>query len=104
MDTVSDTNSDKRPLLTISGKDSFGKIFIILSAFLPNELAWVFKWIFTIVLPALFPRYLLSQVGCPQEFMQIDIAREIYFKNALRIMCGFHFVQMGWIYHVIKKN
>ena len=91
VDTVSDTNKDKRPLLTISGKDSFGKMFIILRAFLPNERAWVFRWIFTIVLPTLFPRNLLSQVkaiitdGCPQEFMQIDTARQIYFKNALRM-------------------
>ena len=110
MDTVNDTNKYKRPLLTISGKDSFSKMFIILRAFLPNERAWVFRWIFTIVLPTLFPRYLLSQVkaiitdGCPQEFMQIDIARQIYFKNALRIRCGFHLVRMGWMHHVIKKD
>ena len=73
MDTVSHTKSDKRPLLTISRRDSFGKMFIILRAFLRNERAWVFQWIFQIVLPALFSRYLLSQVkvivtnGCQQE-------------------------------------
>ena len=39
-----------------------------------------------------------------QEFMQIDMAREIYFKDALRMRCGFHLVQMGWTHHVIKKN
>ena len=43
VDTVSDTNKNKRPILTISGKDSFGKTFIILRAFLPNERAWVFR-------------------------------------------------------------
>ena len=42
VDTVSHTNKDKRPLLTISGRDSYGKMFIILRAFLPNERAWVF--------------------------------------------------------------
>ena len=42
VDTFSDTNKDKHPLLTISGKDSFGKLFIFLRAFFPNERAWVF--------------------------------------------------------------
>ena len=69
--TVSHTNSDKRPLLSISGKDSFGRSFIILRAFLPNERACVFRCIFLIVLPILFP----------QEFIQIDIAIEICFKS-----------------------
>ena len=39
VDTVSHTNKDKRPLLTISGRESNGKMFIILRAFLPNERA-----------------------------------------------------------------
>ena len=75
VDTVSHTNKDKRPLLTISGRDSYGKMFMILRDFLPNERAWVFRWIFSIVMPTLFPLYILSKVktiitdGCPQEFM-----------------------------------
>ena len=73
-------------------------------------MAWVFRWIFTILLQTLFPPYLLSQVkpimtdGCPQEFMQIDMATEIHFKNAFRRRCGIHLVQMGSTHHVIKKN
>ena len=110
VDTVSHTNKDKRPLLTISGKDSYGKMFIILRAFLPNERAWVFRWIFSIVMPTLFPGYILSKVksiitdGCPQEFMQIDIARQNIFNNALRVRCGFHLVRMGWTHHIMKKH
>ena len=42
VDTTSHTNKDKRPLLTVSGRDTHGKMFIILRAFLPNERAWVF--------------------------------------------------------------
>ena len=85
-------------------------MFIILRAFLPNEKAWVFRLIFTLVLPTLVSCYLLSQVkaiitdGFPKDFMQIDKAREVYFKYTLKIRCGFHLVQMGWINHVIKKN
>ena len=39
VDTFSHTNKDKRTLLTISGRDSHGKMFIILSAFFSNERA-----------------------------------------------------------------
>ena len=42
VDTVSHTNKDKSPLLTISGRDSYVKMFIILRAFLPNERTLVF--------------------------------------------------------------
>ena len=84
VDTFSDKNKDIRLLLIISGIANIGKIFIILREFLPNERAWIFQWIFKIVRPTLFSRYLLPQVkaiithGCPQEFMQIDMAREIF--------------------------
>ena len=33
VDTLSPTNKDKSPLLTIRGRDSYGKMFIILRAF-----------------------------------------------------------------------
>ena len=110
VDTTSHTNKDKRPLLTVSGRDTHGKMFIILRAFLPNERAWVFRWIFSLVIPTLLPSYVLSQVkviisdGCPQEFIQIDNARKNIFKNALRIRCGYHIVTIGWKVHVIKKS
>ena len=42
VNNASDTNKDKSPLLSFSRKDSFGKMFIILRTFLPNERAWVF--------------------------------------------------------------
>ena len=32
------------------------------------------------------------------------MAIEICFKNALRIRCGFHLVQMAWTHHLIIKN
>ena len=97
-------------MLTISERDTHGKMFIIFSAFLPNERAWVFCWIFSLVIPTLFPSYVLFQVkaiitdGCPQEFTQIDYASKTFFKNALRIRCGFHLVRMGWAVHVVKNN
>ena len=85
-------------MLTISGRDTHGKKFIMLPVFLPNEIAWVFHWIFLLVIPTLFSSYVLSQAkviipnGCPQDFIQIDHARKIIFKNALHIRCGFHLI------------
>ena len=85
-------------------------MFIIIRAFLLNERVWIFLWFFTIVLLPLFPYFILSHVkaittdGYPQEFIQIDMARGINFKNTLRIRCGFYLVRMDWTYHVIKKN
>ena len=95
-------------MLNTSGRDTHGKMFIILRVFLPNEIAWVFCWIFLLVIPTLFPSYVLSQGkeiitdGCPQEFTHIDHARKTIFKNALRIQCRYHLARMGWIVHVIK--
>ena len=37
VDCTSDTNNESRPLLTMNGKDSNGKMFTVLRAFLPNE-------------------------------------------------------------------
>ena len=54
VDTTAATNNELRPLLVISAKDSNGKMFTVLRAFLPNEQAWVFRWIFSVVLPKIF--------------------------------------------------
>ena len=61
-------------------------------------------------MPTLFPLYILLKMktiitdGCPQKFMQIDIAQKIVFKNALHIRCFFHIVRMGWTHHIIKTH
>ena len=46
IDTINQKNKDKCQLLIVSGKDTHGKMLIILRAFLPNEGAWVCCWIF----------------------------------------------------------
>ena len=43
VDCTADTNNEAGPLLIMAGKDSFGKMFIFLRAFLPNESNWVFR-------------------------------------------------------------
>ena len=102
VDTVGDTNNEKRPLLTITGKDSNGKMFTVLRVFLPNEKAWAFNWIFSVALPTLVGETLMQRVnhvicdGDPQEYQQIDAAIKMYFHNASRGRCGFHLITLGW--------
>ena len=43
VETVNDTNNESRPLLTMAGEDSNGKMFTFLRAFLNNEKGWVFR-------------------------------------------------------------
>ena len=101
VDTVNQTNKDKRPLLAMKRRDTHGKMFNIACIFTKQKSASIFWG----VLPTLFLSYKLSQVkaiitdGCSQEFIQIDNVRKIIFKNALWIQCG-----MGWTQHVTKKK
>ena len=110
VDCVADTNSDKRPLLTLTGKDSKGKMFTILRMFLSNERAWIFRCIFSIVQPKIFSTSILSKVnviisdGCKQEFFQIDAAIHEHFKNCIGVRCGFYIVTFGWKKHVLTKH
>ncbi len=53
IDCTADTNYEDRPFLTITGRDSNGKMFTVIRAFLPNERAWVFRWLFQTVMPSL---------------------------------------------------
>jgi hypothetical protein len=46
IDATADSNKEGRPLVTVSSKDSYGKMFIALRAFLPNEQSWSYKWFF----------------------------------------------------------
>ena len=102
VDCTADTNNEERPLLTISAKNAHGKMFMILRAFLPNERAWIFRWIFSTVLPNIFGELYLSKVnlvisdGDSCEYTQLDIAIEKYMPNTLRIRCGWHLVDRGW--------
>ena len=102
IDIVEKTNNEKRPLLVVSGKDSDGKMFTILRAFLPNQRSWIFRWIFSVVFPTMFSKDLLKRVkiiisdGDSHEYQQIDIAINKYLINAKRLRCGWHLVDRGW--------
>ncbi len=104
IDCTADTNYEDRPFLTITGRDSNGKMFTVIRAFLPNECAWVFRWwLFQTVMPSLLGREFIGRVkvivtdGDSQETSQLDIAIALHFQNVCRVRCGWHVVDRGWI-------
>jgi len=109
-DCTADTNKEKRPLFTISGKDSNGKMFILLRSYFPNEQAWAFRWIFSTILPKCFPTETLRRIvfvcsdGDSQEFSQIDAAIRTYFPWVTRGRCGWHIFDRGWHKHGPKNG
>ena len=42
-DVICGTNNENRPLFTVTGKDSSGKMFTFFRAFLPNQKQWSFR-------------------------------------------------------------
>jgi hypothetical protein len=80
IDATADSNKEGCPLVTVSSKDSYGKMFIVLRAFLPNEQSWSYKWFFQTVLPALLGKDVLKKIkiivtdGGSQAISQLDDA------------------------------
>jgi hypothetical protein len=105
IDCTADTNKEGRPLLTITSKDSNGKMFTGLRCFMPNEQAWAFQWLFLTVFPALFGPHAsflpkLSVIvtdGDKTMIEQLEIAIARFFPpNVYRIRCSWHIIDRGW--------
>ncbi len=102
-DVTMGTNDEKRPLLIVSGRTPWGENFIVMRVYLPNERAWVFRWVFQMALPKLLGTEYLLLVnlaitdGDSQEFQQLDIAIHNHLKNAKRRRCSYHIIHRGWI-------
>ena len=102
VDATADTNKETFSLVTIGGKDSYGKMFVVLRAFLPCEKSWAYRWLFLTVLPKLLDNDALTCVkvavsdGDSQEIGQLCSAIGRYFPDAYRIRCGWHIVDRGW--------
>ena len=101
IDTTEKTNNEKRPLLTVGAKDSNGKVFIFLRVFMPNQQAWMFRWVLSVVFPRLIPKHIHSKIkiiisdGDPQEYLQIDNAIQVYFPSLTRVRCAWHIISKG---------
>jgi hypothetical protein len=102
IDATADSNKEGRPLVTLSSKDSYGKMFLILRCFMPSEQSWAYKWLFQTVLPALLGKEVLQKIsiivtdGDSQEIGQLEDAVRNFFPNAYRIRCSWHIIDRGW--------
>ena len=80
VDGTHSTNKDKMPLLTVGVRDEAFKMHIVIRAFIPNERAWLFRWIFQYGIPTLMGADACKRVklivtdGDSQETSQLDAA------------------------------
>jgi hypothetical protein len=102
IDGTHKTNYENRPLVTMGVKDSKGKMQIVLRAFVPNERAWLFRWLFQVATPSLLGASSCDLVrlqitdGDSQETSQLDDALKTVFKISKRRRCGWHIIDRGW--------
>ena len=102
IDGTHKTNYENRPLITMGIKDSDGKMQVILRALVPNERAWMFRWLFQIATPSLLGAGSCDLVrlqitdGDAQETSQLDDALKTVFKISKRRRCGWHIIEKGW--------
>jgi hypothetical protein len=102
IDGTHGTNSEGRPLITVGIRDGFLNVKIVFRAFVPNERAWTFQWLFCDAMPYIFGHDSCKKVkliitdGDSTEFGQLDeaIGKGIY-GEARRRRCGW---QMTVIY------
>ena len=94
LDIIEKTDNEDRGLFTMTGRDSNGKRFTFLRVKTPNQQAWMFRWIFTVVIPKFFGAHALRRVilvltdGDPQETTQLDIAIDKFLPHARRARCA----------------
>ena len=103
IDVTEDTDKERRPLLVVTIRTTTNRTIPVLHAFLPNQKAWSFRWVFSVVMPRLFGEDVLKNVkfiltdGDRQETSQVDVAIQLFFPHANRLRCGWHIVDQGWV-------
>jgi hypothetical protein len=64
IDATADSNKEGHCLLvTLSSKDLYRNIFLILWYFMPSEQSWAYKWLFQTVLPSLLGKEVLNKIS-----------------------------------------
>jgi hypothetical protein len=101
IDATADSNKEGRPLVTVTSKDSYGRMFFVLRAFLPSEQSWAYKWLFQTVFPKLIGTEVLNKIsivvtdGDSQEITQLEDAVTKFFPSVYRIRCSWHIIDRG---------
>ena len=102
-DVTYKTNSEKRPLFIMVGRDSEGKVFPIMWAFLPSEERWVFEWLYKTVIPVLLgPRFcshnrvhLTDQCAQAIEVLDLCCNTDGVYPLSQHRLCNWHKIDRG---------
>jgi hypothetical protein len=101
-DVTSQTNQEGRPYFMMCGRDSNGKSFTAMRAYLPNEQRWVFQYIWSTC-----AKHLLGDRNCKNNCVMISdgdvnisapylqAKKEHVFENGSHRTCLFHLVNLG---------
>jgi hypothetical protein len=107
IDITFKTNSRGIPFLSITGKTSDNEIFTILRCFVPNEQAWIFRWLLLHALPKILGKdmnriQMIISDGDSQEIAQINNLIQLVMMQAIRQRCAWHIVDRSWDRYVYK--
>ena len=112
IDTTYKSNIEKRALFLGTGITSCNKTFIALQAYLPNERAWTFQWMFEEAIPKLLGKRftlrncLLSSDGDPEiyrTFLKVKETTDLR-PNSDHMLCAFHLISQHYDNEVSSGN
>lgn len=87
--------------LTVTVKNSFGKTFVVLRFFIPNQQVWMFRYVLMVAIPNLLGKDICSQIniivtdGDPQLCQIVDLAILQLYTSAKRRRCTWHVIDRG---------
>jgi hypothetical protein len=112
IDVTFKTNSRGIPFLSVTGKTSDNEIYTILRCYVPNEQAWIFRWLLLHALPKILGKdmsriQMIISDGDSQEIAQINNLIQLVMMQATRQRCAWHIVDRSWnrlVYKVLKAG
>jgi hypothetical protein len=110
IDVTFGTNARGIPLLTVTGKTSDNQVFTVLRCWIPNEQAWIFRWLLLHALPTILGKDInrintIISDGDSQEIAQINNMIDVVMTQAHRLRCAWHLIDRSWnrwVYSVPK--
>ena len=101
-DATEGTNTEGRPLLTVSMRTAFGNYLVIARMLLRDQKEVSFRWAFSFALPRLLGRDGLQFVkavmtdGDSQEINAMQEAIQRNMPHVFRMRCAWHIIFKGW--------
>ncbi|MGH7974223.1 MAG: hypothetical protein ACREBR_01760, partial [bacterium] len=104
MDVTSQTNSEKRDLFIVAGKDNNVSGFTAARVFIPSEKQWVFRWIYSNCLPLLLGEEVITKTKLVLTDGDTDMYSPLHllikekkiWGNCMHGLCYWHLSPQGW--------